>query len=304
LLLKRLWAGAALGAAGLLAYLFLIEPAWFDWHDETVEISGLPCSLDGLRVIQLSDIHAPACLSPAALRRIVDQCNREQPDLVVITGDLINRKSAEVEPCIELLAGLRARLGVFAIVGGHDYRALDRVTRGLAGVGITLLRNQAVPLGPALDALWLVGLDDNSGSGRPDLRGALKPVPEGAPVLLLMHSPDSIENVARYPVNLVLSGHTHGGQVCLPFYGPVRTMSRFGRKYARGRFQVKDTVLYVCRGLGSHHHMRFLARPEVVRLKLVRGSSPCGSPAGEAAAGEEVAGSAATVKSNGSTDLG
>jgi len=269
---KRVLSGLIMGVGALVAaYAFLIEPHWVDWSEEELQIPQLPASLDGLRVCHLSDLHVGIPGSGAFLRRVLDECVSHQPDLIVITGDLLNGRLREIPSCASLLGRLKAPCGVFAILGGHDYRHdPDRLVRSLGAVGVRVLRNEAVRIGPEEPALWLVGLDENSGCCRANLPEAMKRVPVGAPTLLLMHSPDSIPEVSACGVNVALAGHTHGGQVCLPFYGPILTMSRFGRRYARGRRRVRDTILYVSRGIGSHDHIRFLARPEVPLFTLVR----------------------------------
>lgn len=273
-----------IGGIGALAagYAFLVEPRWVEWTEETVVIPGLAPELEGATVIQLSDTHVPRSISASFLERIVEECNDLHPDLVLLTGDLIESGPATIPTLASLFGRLRARLGVFGILGAHDkWRDPKLMARSLSESGVRILSNEAVPVGPPEAPLWIAGLDDNSGYGAPDLKKALAPVPDGAPVLLMMHSPDGIMRAVDRRVALVLAGHTHGGQVCLPFYGPLRTMSRYGRRFASGRYQVEDTVLYTNRGLGSHFSLRFLARPEVLRVRLTRGEVPCCQGASE-----------------------
>lgn len=257
-----------------VAYAFLVEPHWVDWHDEEVVVPGLPRAMDGFRVFQLTDMHLYHGLSAWFFQKIIEACNRQRPDLVVLTGDLINHSVPAIPACAEQLSHLKTQHGVLCVLGGHDYRSFAprHLMHALENAGVRVIHNEAAMVGPGDGTgFWVVGLDDNSGWGKPDLAFAMKDVPAGAPAILIMHSPDSILKVADREIALALAGHTHGGQVCLPLYGPLRTMSRFRRRFARGRSQVKNTVLYVSRGLGAHHRVRFLARPEVVRLTLRAG---------------------------------
>ena len=268
---RRFSAWMVLGIGTLAAgYAFFVEPRWVEWNDEDVDIPGLSPAMDGFRVFHLTDLHLYSGLSASVFRSIVNECNRQKPDLVVLTGDLVNHSAQAIPGCVAQLGELRARCGVLAILGGHDYESFSaaRLISGLESVGIRVLHNRAVPVGSDESPLWVAGIDDNTSQGHPDLDAALAPIPEHAPRILLMHSPDGILQAARHGVPLVLAGHTHGGQVCLPFLGPVRTMSRYGKQYARGRCKVGETTLYTSRGLGSHHRVRFLARPEVVRFRL------------------------------------
>ncbi|NMA27353.1 MAG: metallophosphoesterase, partial [Burkholderiales bacterium] len=234
-----------------LGYAHAVEPFWVDFQMVSVGIRGMPRIWEGTRVVLLSDLHLGFAASAGWLRRVFAQVLEHRPDLIVLTGDLFAGGTRGIPKEAAELAALTAPLGTFAVLGNHDYFAqTSAVRQALEDARIILLSNQAIPLQREGERLWLAGVDD-LGTGHDDLEETLRAIPDGETTILLCHNPDLVEEVSEHQVPLMLSGHTHGGQVCLPFLGPVYCFSRFYRRYAAGLFQVGPTSLYVNRGLGK-----------------------------------------------------
>lgn len=265
-------AGVA-AAAGLVlaAYAGLWERQWLQVSRQDIPLTCLPPSLRGLTIAHLSDIHYGPFLAPGLLARVVARANALEPDVMVLTGDLVDKHPWEVEPLAREMGRLKARLGVWAVLGGHDVTAGERLcAQALAENGIRLLRNEAAPLVEGPTPLWIAGVRDNSEYSLDRLDAALAAVPSGARTILLAHSPDIIGEAAERHVDLVLSGHTHGGQICAPFFGPIVTESRLGRRFARGLRRAGQTWIYTSRGVGTVRlPARFCSRPEIALHRLV-----------------------------------
>ena len=266
-------AGAAIaGAAGAAV-------AWRAlWHEPRTErvrerdlaLPHWPAGLDGLRIALVSDLHAGAPhVREERLERLVAAVAASAPDLVLLLGDFVDPKvrgGAPIAPeaVADRLGRLEARLGVFAVLGNHDWlHDGARVAAALRKAGIRVLENEAVAAGP----VWIAGLADLR-MRTPDIAAALEPVPPGAPVVLLSHDPDLFPQVPDR-VALTVSGHTHGGQVAVPVLRRPAIPSRFGERYARGHVQEGGRHLYVTAGFGtSGWPVRLLAPPEVAVLRL------------------------------------
>lgn len=257
--------GAAVGAVAL--YSRLVEPRWLAVTWQEVALPGLPRQLDGIVLAHLSDLHVrgPVAARDAAARAI-QVCNGVQPDLAVITGDLASRREA-IGSLADLLGQLKTR-PVYAVFGNHEYRFgpgyRRELTQSLTDLGITVLFNQVTAYERRGRRLWIVGVDDGyTGHARLDL--ALAELTEAdRPRILLSHYPDLVDQAAAQEVDLVLSGHSHGGQVNLPLLAR-RSLARADTHYAGGRYHVGKTTLYVSRGLGtSGHPIRLFARPELI----------------------------------------
>jgi predicted MPP superfamily phosphohydrolase len=242
-----------------------------------VALERLPDALDGLTIAQLSDLHYHPYFSAGVIRKAVELVAGLKPDLVALTGDFVTvsalrkydrKAAADAVPCAELLAPLKAKLGVYAVLGNHDsHTDPGLVTEALNGHGVRVLHNDAIPLEWDGARLWLAGVGDVL-AGFAHLDVTFKPIPDSEPVVLLAHEPDFADEAARYPVDLQLSGHSHGGQVNLPFLGsPI--LPELGRKYPRGLRRVGQTALYTNVGLGTIIvPMRVWAAPEVTLLTL------------------------------------
>ena len=266
---------ALAGAAGLAVYAFWIEPRRLVVTRVEVAAPAWPAGAPDLRVVALADLHAAGPhITPDRIAAIVARANAERPDLVALLGDYVFETWARTsfvppETVAAALAGLRARLGVFAVIGNHDW-ALDgvRVRRALEGAGIPVLDNAARRV-EADDgfAFWVAGVGDRD-VDRDDLPGTLTRVTNGAPVLLLTHSPDLFPDVPER-VALTLAGHTHGGQCDLPVLTRYVIPSRYGRRFSYGHIVERNRHLVVSGGLGcALLPVRFRRPPEIVVVTL------------------------------------
>jgi predicted MPP superfamily phosphohydrolase len=266
--------GTALVGAGLLAsYASHVEPRWAEVVRIELPLPRLPRSIDGITVAQLSDIHAGKHVPVAQVRAFVAAVNALRPDLVVVTGDMFDRTPESARACARELAAINAPLGSYVIMGNHERRVPpESGETPFRRAGLTVLCNAAHPVRVNGDALWLIGLDDMM-TRHGDLEGALHgggyaAVPEEACKILLVHEPDFVDWAARYPIDLQLSGHTHGGQIRVPGIGPL-LLPILGRKYPMGLYRVRDTWLYTNRGVGvTHPPVRLNCRPEITLLTL------------------------------------
>lgn len=233
------------------------------------------------RVIQLSDIHVGQNLSIAQLEDFVEQVNLQTPDLICITGDIADGPQADLEGFFPLLSRLRARLGVIAILGNHDhYAGADRVALALQSQGIRVLRDESLTLEIDGERLHIIGLDDRGldwARGMHDdsiLERLLREAPADVPQLLLVHRPDVFRRAAREGVSLTLSGHTHGGQLAVPWFGGRRrNLAEFITAFDRGMFHAGRSRLYVNCGLGvTAQRIRLFTPREISIFELVSGS--------------------------------
>lgn len=248
------------GGAVLSAYRFQVEAI-------SASLVGLHAPL---RAAWLCDLHYGPFIGVGSVAAWVDTTLALRLDIVLLGGDLVDALGrGQPRSLVDQLARLRAPLGVWGVWGNHDHRrlrasgGLDAFEGALAEAGIVMLRNRGVQV---RDDLYLAGLDDWR-EGRPDLTVTLAGRPAGVPCLLLSHNPDALPHVPE-DVDLTLCGHTHGGQVRLPFVGPLITSSRYGRRFAAG--WVRGPALgYVSRGLGvSQLPVRVACPPELTDLTL------------------------------------
>jgi predicted MPP superfamily phosphohydrolase len=240
-------------------------------REATVGLPDWPAGAPPLRVLLLSDVHVGAPdMTPERLAGIVDHANALAPDVVLIAGDFISDKDLSTRlydypEALAPLAGLRPRLATLAVLGNHDHwRNAEAARAGLAAIGVTVLDNAAAEVGP----LAIGGLDDPF-TGHADLAAtvaAMRRLP-GAK-LVLSHSPDPFPDLPP-DISLMLAGHTHCGQVSLPFIGPLKTQSSYGNRYACGRIDEAGKTLFVTAGLGtSGLPVRIGAPPDLWLLTL------------------------------------
>ena len=241
----------------------------------TLQLSRLQFSFDtlpeafcGLRILHLSDLHIDGV--PGLPEQIVRSVESLDIDLCVLTGDYrfsISGPCDGIYPAMEkMLTGIQPRLGTFGILGNHD--AAEEVA-GLERLGIKMLVNDKIEIREGTDSLWLLGLDDPHYYGCDDLPGTLRGVPQDDFKLLLVHTPEIIREASESGVNLYLCGHTHGGQVCLPFIGPLLLNADCERRYTRGRWQHHNLQGYTSAGVGSSGlPVRFFCPPEIGLIEL------------------------------------
>lgn len=266
----------ALGVAGVSgsSYARYAEPYWLSVDQLDVPMANLPASLNGLRIAQISDLHAGPHMTPHQIEEAVASVQQAGPDMIVLTGDYVSGPATELVPLLPLLARLDAPLGVYAVLGNHDHwsKRPAWITRQLAQIGIQVLRNANLAVPTGRGELWLAGVDDVM-VGKANLETALAGIPAGSATILLAHEPDYADHSARVGITLQLSGHSHGGQVRLPLLGaPI--LPALGQRYPIGLQRVagQPALVYTNRGLGMvEPAVRFNCRPEVTVLRLRSG---------------------------------
>jgi hypothetical protein len=271
--LERLCGGAAAAAGVGTAIAGAREATDLVIERVRVPLRRLPPELSGLRIVQISDLHFGAAVGPDYLDRVFAEVTALAPDLVAITGDLIDGDVADLRRPLQRLHRLPTRYGVFFVTGNHEYYwNAGSWIPFLVALGVRVLRNERVSIGAPGASFDLAGVDDLSaaawgkGFGH-DLPRALEGRDPTRELVLLAHQPASIHEAARHGVGLQLSGHTHGGQIW-----PVRLLLHFTQPFIDGLHRVQDTWIYVSRGTGYWGPtLRLGARPEITEITLVTG---------------------------------
>ncbi len=275
--MKR-WKWAALGAAvgALAVYATVIEPRWLEVRRTRINARRLPYPYEGLRIALLTDLHAGATTSPALIQRAARLAMRERPDLIALTGDFTTDSAVDFVAVFAALSSLAAPLGVYAVPGNHDHVVgIDKWRRAFAQQRNLIDLTNAYVVQERLGArLCIAGVDDLR-EGTPVLR--LPPRADRDFTIVLAHSPDQAERSRRLEdgVDLILSGHTHGGQVRLPWFGAPFSSSSYPDLYDAGSRRRPWTQVYTARGIGtSGVPVRFGVRPEVAILELSSAPRP------------------------------
>lgn len=262
-----------------VAYARHVEPTWLELNTHPIPVRDLPAAFAGLRIVQMSDFHGSRNVSSNFLDEAVALAQAQQGEVIVLTGDFIHKGIQHIDRVARILGRLRAPMGVFAVLGNHDFsvrnalgfrrhKHLHRmVADALAGQGIRVLQNETQPLLQGDHVIYLTGVDD-LWSRECDLDRAFVGLRPTVPRIVLAHNPWTIEHVGDHRCDLMLSGHTHGGQVKLPVLGHV-TLGPKGRRFASGLYKVRESWLYVNKGVGFGFRVRYGVRPEVAVLTLV-----------------------------------
>jgi uncharacterized protein len=233
-----------------------------------VELSGLPAQFHGYRIAHLSDLHVGSHDPKSVAQYWARITNELDPDLTVVTGDLVRAGTDFYDDVAEALSELRAKDGVLVTMGNHDQWDNGKLLAALEGRGLVVLQNTWRKIQRLGAELVIVGLDDRS-AGKADLELALDSVPAGLAVVLLSHYPDYFESAAERGVALTLSGHTHGGQIGLPFLADRFNLARLTRQRSRGVHTLGASRLYVNAGLGTTGPpLRLGIPPEVALIEL------------------------------------
>jgi hypothetical protein len=296
-------ASAVAAMAGAAWYARALAPRRLEVSTHEIPLPELPPELDGLRLAHLSDLHASAIVPLEWIRAAVDRLNTLEPDVACLTGDFVYGSTGWADGCAQELARLKAPAGLFAVLGNHDqWTGAGAIAGALAQRGIRVLRDESVSLEVRGSRLQILGIDDPGLSCLGDAAGwdglrhawaeaaefvrqALAQVPAGVPTLLLVHNPDFMELLPGTAVDVGLAGHTHGGQVSLPFVGPPLLPSCFGDKYAAGWVASPGGPVYVNRGVGLiEPALRWNCPPEAALITLRRGPAAAGTRRRTAAA--------------------
>ena len=261
----------------VLGYASLIEPNWLEVTRHDASFPALPPEFDGLVVAHFSDLHITSY--GWRERRVVKLLTDANPGLIVITGDLSakGRDPAAIQRFLKELRSLHTTFGVWAVLGNHEHA--DSVIQGdeaarrfFTEAGVALLINEGGRIGRGVDTLSLIGIDDPY-TGHDKLGAALKGMQRTPFAVLLTHSPEIFPKADLARFDLVLAGHTHGGQVRLPWIGAL-WVPEGSEAYEAGWFSGTNAQMYVTRGIGtSVLPIRFLCRPEIALITLKRGKS-------------------------------
>jgi predicted MPP superfamily phosphohydrolase len=273
-----LYRSAAVGALAIAGDSVLLEPNRPRIVRQDFWLPRWPERMNGFTIALLSDFHFDPYFSIHPLRAAIPLVNGLRPDLIVLTGDFVSvplsgRRHARVaafaaEPCARLLREMTAPHGLWAVLGNHDAETdPQHVTHALQAEDIHVLANQAVAIERDGARFWLAGVNDVI-SGGPDLAYTLQAVPAADSVILLAHEPDFADEAARFPIDLQLSGHSHGGQVRLPLLPPLY-LPELAKKYVLGTYQVGRLALYTNAGLGTVGiPVRLNCPPEITLLAV------------------------------------
>ncbi len=275
---RALSIAAVAGLGGALAWGLRYGGRNLEVTSREIPIAGLTERLRGVRIAHLSDLHIGNGTEGDRLTAVVEATNALAPDLIVITGDLFDHDPRHLAAGAEGLGGLRAPLGVHAVLGNHDLMTgKEQVADALAryAPGLRLLRNECVRL-PADAPLYLAGIEDpgrdwtEHGHGLVMMEKLAAAAPSDGPMLLLVHRPDAFAQAATLGFRLVLAGHFHGGQLALPIGDGRWNVARLLTPYHRGLYRLGEATLYVSRGVGfAGPRVRFGSRPEIALLELI-----------------------------------
>ena len=278
ILLKIASIPVVFGMASLLD-MYWIEPNWIRTERVVIKDSGLAAVLAGIKVLQISDIHIGNSIGYRE-EQLIEKINELRPDILFITGDFFSISKGpdaalQLEAVSELIGSIKASVGIFGVLGNYDGYLANNTVRQMkmkqAGIDILANESRMIQL-PNGQTLWLAGLNDSGAQATSDTKSmdqALKKVPDNSPVILLNHYPDIFAKAHKAGINLVLVGHTHGGQIGIPF---LIHMSNSANKspFMRGLFDTGKTKMYVNRGIGTTNiPVRYLCSPEITVFEVV-----------------------------------
>jgi uncharacterized protein len=254
-----------------LIYAYKIEPNWIEVNSVQITLPRLPREFQNYRIAQLTDIHVDNWMTEQRLKHIVQLTNRQKPDLVALTGDFVTKDPNPAAPTlVKGLTELKPKDFSVAVLGNHDhwYNQPDVVRQALSDAGVVNLRNEVQTIRRGDAILQIAGVDDYW-ERKDDLEAVLEQLDEKLAAILLVHEPDYADvssPTGRF--DLELSGHSHGGQVRLPFFGPLK-LPNYANKYPTGQYQVGKMVQYTSRGVGMvRPRVRFNCRPELTIITL------------------------------------
>jgi uncharacterized protein len=259
-------------AAGMISgtYSYKIERFWYQIKEVQLKVRNLPSAFAGWKIVQFSDIHLGFHYGIEDFKRVVKMINSLNPDIIFFTGDLIQIGNTEPELSIPLLQELKGlRGGKWAVIGNHDFYTRDQIKQVLEKAQFKLLNNNHDFIESNQQRLYIAGIDDVM-YGEPNIGKAVEGLREDDCILLLAHEPDIADESSKYPIRAQFSGHSHGGQVRFPLFGPIIRQD-LAIKYVDGLYKVgeKKMPLYVNRGIGTTKFaVRLFCRPEITVFNL------------------------------------
>lgn len=260
----------------LVLWAFVIEPNRVVVNEVEIKLPAWPAAFANFKIVAISDMHAGMpFINEAKLQRVVSMANQTEPDLIVLLGDFIARHSKDErllmtpEMIADNLKGLHAKYGVYAVLGNHDWNFDgERVRRALEGAGIHVLENDVAQIQKDGQTLWLLGVPDFWMRQPIDIRPAMEKINAPGPIIALTHNPDVFPTLPPN-ISLTLAGHTHGGQVNIPFIGRPIVPSQYKERYAAGYIQENNRRLFVTTGIGTTGiAVRFRVPPEIAVLTI------------------------------------
>lgn len=266
---RRKWIKRSLlvGGGAVVLDAGVIEKHWLSITRLKIPLAPAHSALDGIKLAMMSDFHHDDFGDSSLVRRAVQVINKESVDLVCLLGDYITKDISGMAPLCKELSALRPRLATIAIYGNHDRGHWEpAMDQALLSTGAQILSNDSLDFSD-----FSVAGIDSCLRGKPDFARTLKKIPKNQPVILARHEPDYFDRHKDPRIAMQISGHSHGGQICLPLYGPL-FLPRMAHKYPYGLYRDGSDQLYVTRGIGTlTAPIRFLCRPEVAILHFVRG---------------------------------
>lgn len=259
-------------ATGILlgTYSFKVERFWYQIKEVRLKVKNLPTAFAGWKIVQFSDIHLGFHYGIEDFKPVIRMINKLNPDVIFFTGDLVQIGNTEPELSLPLLQELKAsRGGKWAVIGNHDFYTKDQITNVLKNAQFEVLNNSHGFIEYNQQRLYIAGIDDVM-YGAPNIGQAVEGLGEDDCTLLLAHEPDIADESSKNPISAQFSGHSHGGQICLPFYGPIIKQT-LAKKYMAGFYEVGQSKmpLYVNRGIGTTKlAVRFFCRPEITVFQL------------------------------------
>ena len=259
-----------IGMSLLLGYM-MIEPFWLRVTPVTIRNSGIPASFDGVTIAFLADMHRGPGTSLRQISRAVRMTNAQHPDMILLGGDYASRRPIYIKPCFAALAKLHAPLGVYGVLGNHDHWIDADLTRqAMADARIENIDNRALWIHKGKARIRLGGVGD-LWTDTQDIDATIDEASPDDFVILVSHNPDVAETLQTDKVDLMLSGHTHGGQVTWFGRWAPQTCSAYGQKYRTGLVQAPHTKVLISNGIGvGLFRVRFFCRPEIVLITLRR----------------------------------
>jgi predicted MPP superfamily phosphohydrolase len=262
--------GSALaGGLTTAGYATIFEPNRLKITQIRIKISELPSRLEGLRIVLMTDFHLFPFTSVELIQQSILQASALNPDLVLFAGDFVYSNAESASELSPILAQLNPKLGSFAVLGNHDHsKGATIVRNALKRSGIEVLNNRGVALSVGSSSFYLAGVDSMLG-GAPDAAAAFASYRGEATTILVAHEPDTVDYYSGLvPIDLQLSGHSHGGQIRLPGIGPV-ILPRWATRYPRGLYRVKDAQLFTSQGIGMVDlPIRINCPPEIAEITL------------------------------------